>query len=318
MRIVEEMEARERLTMDVCVPLMREALMSLEKGEVEQPARTIASLPGGRSFGFMPALMEGTCLGAKVITAFPGNAGTSYPSHMGYVMVFGSEHGEFLGMADCSVVTEVRTGAVSGVATDLLAKKDAHKLALIGAGAQARSHLAAMLLVRPGIDDIRVFDIRPEASEAFRVHAKTVHGVDVHVCSTVAEAVDGADIVCTLTPSKEAYLTRAMIAPGCHVNAVGTYSPTTREVASDLMAASALYADQVSSLRRESGEYLIPLSEGLIGEDHVVGSVGELLLGRVPGRVDDEQITLFDALGLAVEDVASAAYLVLDAEKPEA
>lgn len=311
MRIIEAAEARERLTMEVCIPLMREALALLEKGTATQPARSICALPHGRSFGFMPAYLgDGDVLGAKVITAFPQNAGTAYPSHMGYVMVFEAEHGSFVGMADCSVVTEVRTGAVSGVATDLLARADAHVLALIGAGAQARSHLAAMLLVRPGIDEVRVYDVRPEAADRFAKEAGEKYGVSVRVCGSAEECVRDADIICTLTPSKEAYLRRAWVKPGAHVNAVGTFTPTTREACSDLVAASRLYADQVEACRRESGEYLVPLDEGVIGEDHIVGSVGDVLLGRAPGRVSDDEITLFDALGLAVEDVICGRYLV--------
>ncbi len=311
MRIVEAEEARERLTMDVCIPLMREALTRLEDGRATQPPRSICGLGDGRAFGFMPALLgEGDVLGAKVITAFPGNAGTAYPSHMGYVMVFEAEHGSFVGMADCSVITEVRTGAVSGVATDLLARADARSLAIIGAGAQGRSHLAAMLAVRPAIDDVRVFDVRDEAARAYAEEMSERHGVPVRVCASAEECVRDADIICTLTPSTEPYLVRDWVKPGAHVNAVGTFSPTTREVASDLVAAARLYADQVEACRRESGEYLIPLSEGLIDEGHVVGSVGDVLLGRVPGRRGDDEITMFDALGLAVEDVICGRYLV--------
>lgn len=315
MRIVEAKEARERLTMEACIPLMRTALCALEDGSALQPPRTICQLPEGRSFGFMPAYLgEAGCLGAKVITAFPGNAGTAYPSHLGYVMVFESEHGTFQGMADCSVVTEVRTGAVSGVATDLLARPDAHVLALVGTGAQARSHLAAMLLVRPGIDAVRVFDLRPEAAAAFKAYAEGAHGVPVTVCDSARSCVEGADIVCTLTPSKEPFLSADMVSAGCHVNAVGTFTPTTREVCSDLVAASRLYADQVEAMRRESGEYLVPLSEGLIDEGHVVGSIGDVLLGRVEGRRSPDEVTLFDALGLAVEDVICGRYLVMGDE----
>ena len=313
MRIVEAAEARERLTMEATIPLMREALTLLEDGTATQPPRLICGLPGGESFGFMPAYLGPTdYLGAKVITAFPQNAGTEYPSHMGHVMVFEAEHGSFVGMADCSVITEVRTGAVSGVATDLLARADAHALGLVGAGAQARSHLAAMLAVRPGIDEVRVYDIRPEAAERFAAESEVRYGVPVRVCASAEEAVRGADIVCTLTPSKEAFLPAAWLKPGCHVNAVGTYTPTTREVCSDVVAAARVYADQVDALKRESGEYLVPLAEGLIAEDHVVGSVGDVLLGRAPGRGSDDEITLFIALGLAVEDVICGRYLVCD------
>ena len=131
----------------------------------------------------------------------------------------------------------------------------------------------------------------------------------------MADAVREADIICTLTPSKEPYLTADMVRPGTHVNAVGTFTPTTREAASDLVAASRLYADQVAAMKSESGEYLIPLSEGLITEDHIVGSIGQVINGDAPGRRDESEITLFAALGLAVEDIACARAALLKASE---
>ena len=311
MKIIEAQEARERLDMATCIGLMREAFTALENGTAMQPLRSVNTIPHGNSFGFMPAYLgDNDYFGAKVITAFHGNIGTEYPSHMGYVMMFESVHGSFVGMADCAVITEVRTGAVSGVATDLLARKDARKLAIIGAGAQGRSHMAAMMIVRPSIEAVSVYDIRPEAAEKFAAEMEEKYGVPVKVCADVQETVSDADIICTVTPSKEAYLQKEWVKKGAHINAVGTFTPTTREVTSDLVAASRLYADQIAAMKKEAGEYLIPLSEGKITEDHIVGSIGQVLLGTAPGRQSDEEITLFDALGLAVEDVICGRYLV--------
>ena len=311
MKIIEAQEARKRLDMGRCIGLMREAFTALENGTAMQPLRSVNTIPHGNSFGFMPAYLgDNDYFGAKVITAFHGNIGTEYPSHMGYVMMFESVHGSFVGMADCAVITEVRTGAVSGVATDLLARKDAKKLAIIGAGAQGRSHMAAMMIVRPSIEAVSVYDIRPEAAEKFAAETEEKYGVPVKVCGSVQEAVADADIICTVTPSKEAYLRKEWVKKGAHINAVGTFTPTTREVTSDLVAASRLYADQIAAMKKEAGEYLIPLSEGKITEDHIVGSIGQVLLGTAPGRQSDEEITLFDALGLAVEDVICGRFLV--------
>ena len=310
MKIVEGPEAGRRLTMPVCLELMRTALRELELGNYTQPLRSIALLPGGEKFGFMPAWL-GDCFGAKVLSAFPQNAGTEYPSHIGYVMLFEAEHGSFLGMADASVITQVRTGAVSGVATDLLARKDAHTLAVIGAGAQGRSHLAAMTAVRD-IRRVSVYDRDPAAAAGYCGEMEARYGIPVTAAPSVKEAVRDADIICTLTPSKEPYLEADWVAPGTHINAVGAFTPTAREVTSALVARSRLYADQVEAMRGECGEYLIPLKEGVIGEDHIVGSLGQVLLGRAPGRGSDGEITLFDALGLAVEDVACGRWLCLD------
>lgn len=274
-----------------------------------QPMRNVIHLPHGNLFGFMPAYLgDDDCFGAKILTAFPGNAGTEYPSHIGYVMMFDAQHGTVLGMADANAITKIRTGAVSGVATDLLARKDASHLALIGAGAQARSHMEAISLVRD-IKKVTVYDIFAEQAQRFAAETKERYAVEAEICSSVEACVKDADIICTVTPSKEAYLKAEWIKKGTHINAVGTFSPDKREVTSELMAASKLYADQVDALKKESGEYLVPLQEGLITEDHVIGSVGELLLGKVPARESEEEITLFDALGLAVEDVMCGKYL---------
>ena len=306
MRIIEEAGVRKVVSAEKCVEIMKKALVDLEEGRCEMPPRLITIMPNTAKFGFMPAWL-GDYYGAKVITAYGPNAGTGYPTHIGYVMLFESEHSTVAGLVDATAVTEIRTGAVSAVATDVLARRDAHTMAIIGAGAQARSHTAAIVSVRK-IDAITVYDMRPEASQAFKAEIEAQYGIPVTICGSVAECAKNADIICTLTPSKEPILTREMVKPGAHVNAVGTFTPATREASSDLVAASRLYADQVAAMKRESGEYLIPLQEGLITEEHIVGSIGEVLAGRKPGRQNDEEITLFDALGLAVEDVATAVY----------
>ena len=309
MKIVEAKEVFERLDMKTCIGLMREALKGLASGSAYQPLRSIHVLPGGEKFGFMPAYLgPDSCFGSKIVVACPQNAGTEYPSHIGYVMIFESAHGQVTGMADAGAITQIRTGAVSAVATDLLAVKDASRLAIVGAGAQGRSHLEAMLCVRP-VERVTVYDLCPQAARRFAVEMEEKFGVSVTVCESVKEAVEEADIICTVTPAKEAYLEAEWIRPGAHINAVGTFTPGTREVTSKLVQVSRLFADQVEACRKESGEYLTPLKEGLIGEDHILGSIGDILLGRVKGRTGAQEITLFDALGQAVEDVACGMYL---------
>lgn len=310
MVVIEKEQVRQLLTPEKCIKAMEQALMDLENGVCAMPPRLICTMPNTAAFGFMPAYV-GDYFGAKVLTAYAPNMGTEYPSHIGYVMLFESQHCTVSAMVDASTITEIRTGCVSAVATKLLARPDAHKMTVIGAGAQARSHLAAIRLVRD-IREVMVYDLYPQAAERYAREMEEKYGIPVHVASSVAEAVAQADIICTLCPAKEAYLTKDMVKPGVHINAVGTFSPTTREVASDLIAASRLYSDHTSATRTESGEYLVPLREGLIGEDHILGSVGELLLGKAEGRLNRDDITVFDALGLAIEDVASAKMVYLE------
>jgi ornithine cyclodeaminase len=312
MKIIEKDEVFQQLDMKTCIGLMREALTLLEEGKAFQPVRSICKFPQGEAFGFMPAYMGvDDCFGAKVLSAFPQNAGTEYPSHIGYVMIFESQHGTCKGLADAGAITQIRTGAVSAVATDLLARKDATSLGIIGAGAQARSHLEAILQVRPQIETIKVYSLHRSSTERYKKEMEEKFHKTITICESVRDAVADCDIVCTLTPSKEAYLTRDMIKDGAHVNAVGTFSPVTREAASDLISASGLYADQVEAMKKESGEYLVPLSEGLITEEHIRGSIGEVLLGKAAGRQNEKEITLFDALGLAVEDIICGRYLLM-------
>ncbi len=313
MRIIEGEEVRKILTPKACVSVMRKALADLEEKKAFQPPRTIAIMPNTAKFGFMPAYV-GEYFGAKVLNAYAPNEGTEYPSHIGYVMLFESKHCTVAGLVDATSITEIRTGAVSAVATDLLARPDAHKLAFLGAGAQARSHMAAIQTIR-SITEVSVYDIRPESAQRFKNEMEAMYGIPVTICGGVREAVQDADIICTVSPGKEPVLFADMVKPGCHINAVGTFTPTTREVASDLMEKGKLYADQVEAMKRESGEFLIPKEEGRIHDSDIIGSIGEVLLGRVKGRESEEEITIFDALGLAVEDVASAAYVMKQMEE---
>lgn len=309
MIIVEAKEVLERLDMKTAIGLMRDALRDLSAGKALQPLRSIHVLPQGEKFGFMPAYLGAdSYYGAKVVVSCPQNQGTGYPSHSGYVMMFEAAHGTVVGLADAGAITQIRTGAVSAVATDVLARKDANHLAIVGCGAQGRSHLEAIRLVRE-IRKVTCYDMFPAAAERYAREMGEKYGLTVQVCASVEECVRDADIICTVTPSKEAYLKKEWIKPGAHINAVGTFTPTTREVTSELVAASMLYADQAEACRKESGEYLIPLQEGLITEDHIKGTIGDVILGTVPGRCSEEEITLFDALGQAIEDVACGMYL---------
>ena len=312
MKIIEEEQVRKLLTPEKCMAVMKKTLMDLELGKCVMPQRLICRMPNTAALGFMPAY-TGDYFGAKVITAYEPNMGTGYPSHIGYVMLFESRHCTVCGMIEAGSITEIRTGCVSAVATDLLAEKNAHKMAVIGAGAQARSHLVAIRLVRK-ITEVTVYDKNSAASEQYAEEMKEKYGIPIKTCESVESAVADADIICTVCPAKEAYLTRDMVKQGVHINAVGTFSPTTREVASDLIGAARLYSDHTLSCRKESGEYLIPLKEGIITESHIVGSVGELLLGKIPGRQNKNDITVFDALGLAVEDVSSAELVYLESK----
>ncbi len=308
MKIIEKEEVEKNLTYPICIELMKKAFSDMEKGLTKQVVRTGMGLPFG-AFAFMPCYLESNhCFGAKIISVCPGNSKEGFPSHQGYVMLFEAAHGTPVAMVEASAITEIRTGAASAAATDLLARKDAHKLTILGSGAQARSHLAAMTCIRD-ITNVTVWSYHRENAERFIEEVKHQYACSFYVSTTIEDAVKEADIICSVCRTKDPILKSDWVRPGTHINAVGTCSPISREVDSALVAKSRLYVDQREACEAESGEYLIPLQEGRITKDHILGSIGELINGTAIGREDDKQITLFDSLGIAVEDLICADYL---------
>ena len=308
--IADQQLVTEVLPMDEAIPAMRRALTLLAEGDVVMPLRSYLALPQGDAvLGLMPSYMGGLeAVGVKVIAAFPANFGTEFDTHQGVVLFFDTERGLLRAIVDATAITAIRTAAVSGLVTDLLAKPDAGDLAIIGAGTQATTHLQAMRAVRP-IRRVRVYSVPAESAAAFAERESRRSGLAVEAVATAEEAVAGADLICTTTTSSEPVVLGAWVAPGAHVNAVGAYNPSTRELDSDLVAGARLYADRRESLLSEAGEFLIPKSEGLFGDEHIVGEIGELLTGKVAGRGSPDEITLFKSLGIAIEDLAMAQHV---------
>lgn len=301
------------LSIDQTIAVMKACFADFQNGKISQTPRVVQVLPDGDQqnlFAMMPAYLGADrVFGSKVITAFPKNAGTKYLSHMGQVMLFDSQHGQPVALIDANAITYIRTAAVTGLGTDFLARQDAHDLALIGAGQQAHSHLAAMLAVRP-IQTVHVFDLNPAQVEKSIERMQAAYpNVTFIAATSVQAAVADADVICTLTPSKQAFLERDWIKPGAHINAIGTFTPTTREITSDLMVASRLFVDDYEAANHESGDYLIPLAEKVITKAHIQASLGELVTAQKGGRQNDQEITIFDAVGLAVEDLCCAEYV---------
>jgi len=310
MRIITEAEVPGLLPMDECMDVMAGALTTLARGGAILPLRPLMRIPQKAGIlGMMPAYMETPdALGVKVITVFNGNHGTEYDSHQGVVLLFEADHGSIVAVIDASSVTAIRTAAVSGVATRLLARADAHDLCILGSGVQARTHLEAMLVARP-ITHVRVWSRNGEGARAFAHAASQRHGIAVEAVASAQAAAEGANIICTTTSAREPILQGDWISPGAHVNAVGSSTPTARELDSAAVARAKLYVDRRESALNEAGDFLIPKSEGVIGDAHIRAELGELLLGTHKGRESETDITLFKSLGLAVEDVAAAHYI---------
>jgi ornithine cyclodeaminase len=308
--ILNAPEVEELLTMRDCIAVMEKALADLSRGEVYNPLRSILRAPGAEGlFGLMPAYRGGEqpAYGLKEICVYPENPARGLDTHLGGVLLHSGDTGHLIGIMNASAITAIRTAAVSAVATKLLARSDAHVLAILGAGVQGKSHLEAIPLVRD-IKEARIFSRTRQKAEALaRGKARVVNSVE--------EAVRGADIVVTATSAREPVIRRDWIAPGTHINAVGSSFAATREIDSPTMAASSLFVDRRESTVNESGDYLMALKEGAIGPDHIRAELGELLLGRAAGRTSAEEITLFKSLGLAIEDLASAQFLYGEAER---
>jgi ornithine cyclodeaminase len=271
------------------------------------PLRTLVWLPDGSgALAAMPSVLPSErALAIKVITVFPGNLGTELDSHQGAVLLFEGEHGRLLAIMDATEITSIRTAAVSGVATRWLARADAGDLAVIGSGTQARTHLEAMVAVRP-VHRVRVWSRTRTRAEAFAQRESAVHGVAVEVAETPRDAVEGANLVCTTTASAQPVLRGAWLAPGAHVNAIGAVGPANRELDTAAVARSRLYVDRRESALNEAGEFVQAKAEGAIGDGHIVAEIGEVVAGLASGRTDDEEVTVFRGVGLAIEDLAAA------------
>lgn len=303
MKIFSEHDVKRLLTYDACIRVMEDALAALARGEVDQPLRSIIRGRGaGGLLGLMPSYDRD--YGLKEVCVFSENPKRGLDTHLGAVLLHSGETGELLAMANASAITAIRTASVSAVATKLLARQDASVLAILGAGVQARSHLAAIPLVRT-IREVRIYSPnRAKAEEAAKGFAAS------RVAGSAEEAIRGADIVVTATNAREPVVRREWIAPGAHINAVGSSVATTRELDGATIAAGSLFVDRRESTVNESGDYLFALQEGAIaGPEHIRAEIGEILTLRAKGRTSPGEITIFKSLGLAIEDLASVRYL---------
>lgn len=305
------------LTMEACIDLMAQTLADLARGIFLQPLRMVVRPPDAKGLiGLMPAYRgsDPALYGLKAICVFPGNPQINKDAHQGSVMLFDGDTGELLSLMNASPITAIRTAAVSAVATRLLARDDASRLAIIGSGVEARTHLPAIATVRQ-IKQTRVVSRTRANADAFAAEMGQRFAFPIEAVDTVQEALDEADIIVTVTNSHEPVVKREWISPGAHINAIGTHSPASREIDGATMAAARVFVDRRESTVNEAGDYLLAVKEGLINESSIVAEIGELLDGTKEGRRTRDEITLFKSLGLAVEDLACAQYLFVKAQE---
>ncbi|HVH34317.1 MAG TPA: hypothetical protein VM847_09440 [Tahibacter sp.] len=309
---IDAAQVHAQLDIGACIAALRPAMIALSQGRARQPLRSVLDLDDGDAFGVMPGALADGLFGAKLISVFPRNFERGLSSHQGLIVLFDRDSGAPEAVVDASAVTALRTAAASALATDALARRDSHVLALLGYGEQAATHLAAISQVRD-ITEVHVWGRSRERAEAFVARerdAAAARGQQLRVCDTVAAAVAGADVVCTLTAAQEPVLFGHELAPGMHLNLVGSGRAGPVEVDHAVVTRSRFFADHRESVLRQGAEFLRARQAGLVDESHVLGEIGEVLAGTLPGRTDDQEITVYKSLGSIVQDLAAAQYLV--------
>jgi ornithine cyclodeaminase/alanine dehydrogenase-like protein (mu-crystallin family) len=302
-------EVRELLDYDGCIAAVRQGMARFTAEGTAQPLRTIAELGPGKMFGLMPgSLAAPDGFGAKIVSVFAQRDRPGRSAHCGLVVLFDRASGEVTCVADAGEVTEIRTAAASAVATDLLARPDAATLALFGCGAQSASHARALVRVRK-LERILVWGRSGERARAFAERMQGEVGVSVKAVADGREAAGEADIICTVTASPTPVLLGAWVRPGTHVNAVGSSYAGPVEIDQALLVASRYIVDSRRSALAAAAEFLLAKEAGVIDESHIVGEIGEVLLGRVAGRTSAAQITVYKSLGHIVQDLAAVSYL---------
>lgn len=300
--VLNHAEVEQLLGMNDCLDVMAAALEALAREQAYQPLRPVVRAPDVPGFmGLMPAYSQRDGWGLKVVNIYPDNPKRGLDAHQGAVLLFDGETGETKAVMNASAITAIRTAAVSGVATRLLARDDASVLAILGAGVQARSHLQAMNCA------MRAERTYLWSRDFERAQAVAVDFDGVTPVESCEEAVREADVVCTTTSAREPILQRGWLKPGAHVNAVGANIPTARELDTQTMAEASVFVDRRESTENESGDYLLARADGAGVE--IAAELGEVIAGKHPGRTSNDELTVFKSLGLAVEDLAAAQYL---------
>ena len=297
-------EVARHLPYAECIPLMREAMIALSQGRTRQLQRSILDLAGGRAFGVMPgAVLDDGTFGAKLVSIYPDNFDRGEPSHQGVVVLFDGATGAPSAVLEAGEITAIRTAAASAAATDALARPDARHLAILGYGEQARRHVEAIRLVRP-IDQVTVWGRSADKAEAF------AREMDAQACDDAESAVAGADIVCTVTAATEPILLSEWVADGAHVNAVGSSRLGPCEIDPKLAGRAHFFADHGEGVLAQGEELRRAIAEELVGADHLLGEIGEVMAGTLPGRRAPSDVTIYKSLGSVVQDLFAARHIL--------
>jgi ornithine cyclodeaminase/alanine dehydrogenase-like protein (mu-crystallin family) len=309
LRVVGAADVRRLLPISRCIDLMGTAMQGASNGDIAIPQRLITPIIDNSAYF---ALMPGSTLkpriyGAKMVSVHPNNPAEGRPAHQGFVALFDHDTGAPVAIIDGAMITAIRTAAVSGLATRTLARTEARTHGVFGAGVQAAHHVEAIAAVRP-IERVLLWArAQKQADElATQLRARVNCKVDV---ATDPEQAAACDIVSTVTSASEPVLRGEWIKAGTHINAVGAHSPKTREIDDAVVQRSRIYVDLLRSAMSEAGDLLIPINAGLVTNDHIVGELGQVIAGKIPGRENDEQITLYKSLGIFAQDLIAAVHV---------
>lgn len=310
MIFLDREEVAQRLTYDLAIKVVRRAMMDFSAGITRQHLRSILPLGGDRAFGIMPgALGEGRAFGAKLISVYPENFARGLQSHQGFVLLFDPDSGAPVCLAHAGEVTAIRTAAASAVATDVLARPEASRLLVLGYGEQAATHIRALAKVRR-LTAVQVWGRSEARAMAFAERMAAETGLSISSVTNVEDAATRADIICTVSGAETPILLGRWVRPGTHINLVGSSRAGPVEVDSDLVVASRFIADSREGVLAQGAEFLVAKAAGLVGDDHVVGEIGQVLNGTLEGRQSADQITAYKSLGHIVQDLASVQALM--------
>jgi len=308
LRILSGQDVRSALPMRRAIEAVKQAFAQLSTGQAQAPLRTALDVP--RHSGvtlFMPGyLAADDQMAVKIVSVFNDNPAKGLPLIHALVVVVDATTGAPAAVMDGTYLTALRTGAASGAATDLLARRDARVAAIFGAGAQGRAQLEAVCAAR-AIEQAWVYDALPEQAQVYAAEMSERLALSVRVAGTPSEAVRQADVICTATTSHVPVFDDGDVRPGTHINGVGAYTPQMQEIPAETVLRAKVVIDHHAASLAEAGDLLIPLEQGLMTEDHIYAELGEIAAGRKPGRETEEEITFFKSVGVAVQDVAAAA-----------
>ena len=296
--------------MEECITIMENIFIQLEEDQAFNPLRSAMLIPGENGLlSMMPGYVnKQDIMGVKSVSVYPENANIGLESHQGSVTLFNALNGTPLAIMDAGQITAIRTAAVSGLATRILAKKNSKILAILGSGIQARTHIEAMTTIL-NLEEIRVWSKNKKNAKKLVEEQRKKYAIPFRPFDTVNEAIYNADIICTTTAAVEPILQGNYLMQGVHINAVGSSVRNTRELDGFAIKLSKLYVDKIESTINESGDFLMAKQEGTIDDNHIIGTLGEILTKQKKGRNNVNDITLFKSLGLAVEDIATAFFI---------